>query len=459
MTAGNRPFHARKCEDIFVGRGDEQNFFREQVHEFLTHGGVRLVNFYGSGGVGKTTLLKRIMHELDDAKKVSAKYKKIFVLYHDFANGTDLREILQAWKAELENFGCEFPYFELGNFHLFLKEGTKIDKPQLKSWIEKNPWLNRAKDALKSTTNFSNAAVPGAVAVATIEDITVDALGIIPGVNTVNELAKLFNNYLATKKTGDRLKKNASLEAEITRRANLRNPEALRTYLPTLFAQDIFDWSNGEKKFVVCLDTCEVLDGKKLGANNLHRDWWLHGDKNVDGLIAKMSNTIWVFASRNKLDEKFLSRRLDFLSDDEARIFLTNASVDENFHDEIIKFSGGYPVFLKSFVKRKDEFADTAIKEIAAEIRTKLVERMLRDLSADERTMLQRLCLLESWTDELARKKLPKFNPHTYQRLKDLSFIRRDSGTFRLEPTIQKFLLPHVKEDPTLKFLADEMLD
>lgn len=83
--------------------------------------------------------------------------------------------------------------------------------------------------------------------------------------------------------------------------------------------------------------------------NNLHRDWWLQGDKNVDGLIAKMSNTLWVFARRNKLNEKILSRRLDFLPDDEARIFLTNASVDENFHDEIIKFSGGYPVFPKKF--------------------------------------------------------------------------------------------------------------
>gem|GEM_PF-6979970 len=136
------------------------------------------------------------------------------------------------------------------------------------------------------TTNFSDAVVPGAVAVTTIAEITIDALGIIPGVKTVNELAKAFNNYLAANKTKAQLDKNKSLLEELERRAGLRNLDALKNYLPTLFAQDIFDWAGGDKKFVVFLDSCEVLTGgKKLAANNLPRDWWLIGES---GLILQM---------------------------------------------------------------------------------------------------------------------------------------------------------------------------
>ena len=427
MAIGNRTFHARKREDIFVGRNAEQDLFRAQCQKLLTVGGISVLNYYGIGGIGKTALLNRNMRELSGR----AQYKNFIVLYHDFANGTDLCDILQMWKGELENFGCEFPYFELGNFYLFLKEGnTDIDKPKMKSWFEKNTWLNRAKNSLNVTTNFSDAAVPGAVAVTTIAEITIDALGIIPGVKTVNELAKALNNYLAANKTKAQLDKNKSLLEELERRAGLRNLDALKNYLPTLFAQDIFDWAGGEKKFVVFLDSCEVLTGdKKLAANNLPRDWWLIGES---GLILQMPATLWVAASRNKLSwsgAEIISQRLDSLTDNDTRALLEKSKVEESLREKILEAANDYPLFIVELAKKK----------VIGEVREEIIERILRDLNATERTTLQRLNELKIWTDEIVRAE--KFNPHTYRKLKELSFIQSaEEKFFTLDPTLQKIL-------------------
>ena len=427
MSIGNRTFHARKRENIFVGRDAEQDLFRAQCQKLLTAGGISVLNYYGIGGIGKTALLNRNMRELSGR----AQYKNFIVLYHDFANGTDLCDILQMWKGELEKFGCEFPYFELGNFYLFLKEGnTDIDKPKMKSWFEKNTWLNRAKNSLNMTTNFFDAVVPGAIAVTTIAEITIDALGIIPGVKTFNELAKALNNYLAANKTKAQLDKNKNLLEELESRAKLRNLDELKNYLPTLFDQDIFDWAGGEKKFVVFLDSCEVLTGgKKLAANNLPRDWWLIGE---DGLILQMPATLWVAASRNKLSwsgAEIISQRLDSLTDDDTRALLEKSKVEESLREKILEAAKGYPIFLVELIKKK----------VIAEVREKIIERILRDLNATERTTLQRLNELKIWTAEIIRAE--KFNPHTYRKLKELSFIQpAEENFFTLDPTLQKIL-------------------
>lgn len=427
MAIGNRTFHAVRRKDIFVGRDAEQNLFRAQCQKLLTTGGGGVLNYYGIGGIGKTALLNRIMRELDGR----AQYKKIVVLYHDFANGTDLRDILQAWKGVLENLGCEFPYFDLGNFYLLLREGnTDPDKPKIKSRLEKNPWLNRAKDALNKTANLSDVVVPAAVAVTTIAEVTVDALGIIPGVKTVSEIAKALNNYIAVNDTQAQLNKNKSLYDELNRRAELRNTDALKNYLPTLFAQDIFDWAGGNKKFVVVLDSCEVLTGeKKLNANNLPCDWWLIGE---GGLIRQMPATLWLTASRNKLPwsgAEIISQRLNSLIEDDARTLLEKAAVEESLREKFLAAAKGYPLFLVELSKKK----------VIDDVRAEITERILRNLSAVERTMLQRLCALGKWTDEIVRAE--KFNPHTYRRFKQLAFVKpAEENFFTLDPTLQKIL-------------------
>ena len=341
--------------------------------------------------------------------------------------------ILRQWKGELEKFGCEFPYFETSDFYLFLKEGVNnIDKPLMKSW------LNRAKDNLEKLTGFSNSTVPVVVAFTTIADISVEALGVIPGINSVNALVKLLNQYLAANKTNAQLGKNKNLLDELERRAGLRNPHELEEYLPTLFAQDIFDWAGGDKKLVIFLDSCELIGGKKMGADNLPLDWWLAGEY---GLISQMPATLWVAASRNKLTwaDGIEQRHLNLLPESEAEELLKRLSVEENLRGEIIKLAAGYPLFLVELARQKPQSKEQ-LEEIFAELREEILVRTLRDLSPTEKTLLQNLSRLISWTDAEARA-IPNFNPHGYRKLKGLSFVQSDgAGKFFLEPVLQKIL-------------------
>ena len=424
----------RRHADKFVGRADEQNIFLAECTNLLKGNDSHCINFYGAGGVGKTALINQLMKSLDRLKSFKSEYKDVYILYHDFANEIKMRTILRQWKGELEKFGCEFPYFETSDFYLFLKEGVNnIDKPLMKSW------LNRAKDNLEKLTGFSNSAVPGAVAFTTIADISVEALGVIPGINSVNSLVNLLNQYIAANKTNEQLRKNKSLLDELERRAGLRNPHELEEYLPTLFAQDIFDWAGGDKKFVVFLDSCELIDSKKLGADNLPLDWWLASE---DGLISQMPATLWVVASRNKLTwtNDIEQRHLNLLTESEAAELLKRLSVEENLRGEIIKLAAGYPLFLVELARRKSQPKEQ-LDKIFAEIREEILERTLRDLSSTEKTLLQNLSQLNSWTDAEARRAIPNFNPHGYRKLKELSFVQSDgAGKFFLEPALQKIL-------------------
>lgn len=276
----------RRHTDKFVGRTDEQNLFLADCADLLKGNDSYCINFYGAGGVGKTALLNQLMKSLDRLKSFKSEYKDVYILYHDFANGINMRMILRQWKGELEKFGCE------------------------------------------------------------------------------------------------------------------------------------------------------LIDFKNLGGDNLCPNWWLAGE---DGLILQMPATLWVTAGRNKLTwaEGIEQRHLNLLTESETAELLKRLSVEENLRGEIIKLAAGYPLFLIELARRKTQLDD----EIISQVREEILERILRDLSPTEKTLLQNLSRLISWTDAEARRAIPNFNPEGYRKLKGLSFVQSDgAGKFFLEPALQKIL-------------------
>ena len=124
------------------------------------------------------------------------------------------------------------------------------------------------------------------------------------------------------------------------------------------------------------------------------------------------------------------------LTESEADELLKRLSVEETLRGEIIKLAAGYPLFLVELARRRSQLNDETISEIREEI----LERILRDLSPTEKTLLQNFSRLNSWTDAEARA-IPNFNPHGYRKLKELSFVQSDdAGKFFLEPALQKIL-------------------
>jgi len=117
------------------------------------------------------------------------------------------------------------------------------------------------------------------------------------------------------------------------------------------------------------------------------------------------------------------------LTDDDTRALLEKSKVEESLREKILEAANSYPLFIVELAKKK----------VIGEVREEIIERILRDLNATERTTLQRLNELKIWTDEIVRAE--KLNPHTYRKLKELSFIQpAEENFFTLDPTLQKIL-------------------
>ena len=259
------------------------------------------------------------------------------------------------------------------------------------------------------------------------------------------------NKQLSEKATKKRQKAHAEIFEELKERAKSHNPAELKEFLPTLFAQDVSDWAGDKKKFVIFLDTCEVLSEKNLGANNLPPDWWL-ADKKRGGLIFTMPTTLWTFAGRNKLtwrepelQSNTESHMLKNLSEPEAAKLLTNANVSGNFHYAITKLTEGYPLYIEACADAHEELSHKVGEVVTADkvieqARVLILERLLKNLDARGKTMLQELSEFDTWTDALARKKLSNFNPHTYEKIKNLSFVEVEGSSYRLSPLFRKII-------------------
>ena len=472
----------------FVGRAEPRAAFWKRYDQMIRDG-TTLINFYGAGGVGKSRLLIQLVNEIDQKKKnYSEIFKNIHVLYHDFVNGTDKRAILNRWKNELEKVGCEFPYFETGDFYLSLKQGAKnIDKPKMKSWLEKNKWLKFVKDELNNASNFSDAAIPGLNAAAELADVTNDALSIFPGIKSITVLVGAIDRILAERDLVKKLEEHSILREELNRRLVARNSSELEEYLPMLFAQDVCDWADNAakpQKFIIFLDTYELLTtegsiGTELASNNTYSDWWLRDDAmGHEGLIFTMPSTLWVIAGRNKLNwqgefnknlEQYL---LKMLSDDDANKFLERAGIDnQQLRNEIAKFTNGYPLYLDACVDVYDKYIIKNSMEppadyIIEQSNQVLIERILKYLDTDARTMIMCLSVIGKWTDNIAHNVVENFNPHTYMRVKNFAYIETmiielDGNTkeiYQLVKTLQDILLKFIDNNKELGNLKNDTI-
>ena len=150
------------------------------------------------------------------------------------------------------------------------------------------------------------------------------------------------------------------------------------------------------------------------------------------------------------------------LSPEDAGQFLLKAGIkNENLRGELVKLTEGYPIFLDLCVdvyveyKRQNNNNEPTIKDFGSK-RQDVVARILRYIIEDKddaaRDMLEFLCMLNVWTDELAfdigKKALEKFSRNTYKRVKNFSFIQEeqieneDISLFYLPLSLFVFNLP-----------------
>ena len=456
----------------FIGRNEELKFFWNNYKKVSEKNIIKVLSYYGTGGVGKTRLLNKLMQELDRRNRLLQNKISCNYIYYDFDNNFDMRAILQTLKTQLSAYGCEFPLFDTGDFLYALKIGkSDINPPKAKSLIDKSQYLCKIKPHFDKIGGGLDAIFSGV------------GLRALPEV--INFIDRYLAEYLENNKILDDVHKE--IKSQLFNRRQAPNPNELYEYLPVLFAQDVRDWIEATgSNLVVFLDSYEVLVNEVNAQRK--RDLWLrNASGGIDGIIFLIPNTLWVIAGRSKLrwgaefDYDLEQHLMKPFNHDEADTFLQKTGVDNiGLRNEIIELTKGLPIFLNFCADTYDEYMRNheSIPDIAQfkSKRQDVFDELVKYMSAEIQDMIKFLCVLNMWTDNIAKEigknAMSNFSGTIYEQTKNFSFIQNkliqkdefDVNLFTFDRTVQSILFPNCDEfirtktlDAANKYFADTL--
>ena len=472
----------------FTNRVEPRTAFWNRLDKMLNECGSLLLTYYGTGGIGKSGLLNKVISEFENRR---AEFPNICYLSHDFVNGTDFRSILTHWKSELKKQGCEFPFFETGDFFLSLKQGVSpklLEEPEVRSIVEKNKWIGLLKDKLELFTKPSDNKLSTSRPMTMLDIVDkLPEIDIMPGGKVIASIMSAINKKLSKDELDKRMNEHAELKAELIERIESHVLSDLEEFLPTLFAHDVCDWAGDpdepeSKKLIIFLDTYELLTGtleNQLSENNLYRDWWIRNDSSDRlGLLFQLPPTLWVISGRNKLrwtgeaGDALEQHLITALSENDAHQFLMKCGIlSRELRDRICRLTQGYPLYLdlcldtyEEFCRRFDRVPTSEDFGISLD---KLIERLLKYMDSSTRMMVECLSLLGTWTDDMAHHIVAgvRNDVNLYINVKKFSFIQsqlfelggRTEEIFQFDRTLQKFLNASIKSTPEFRPMLAEM--
>ena len=419
---------------IFTDREEPRAAFwksYETYHQNMAEGesDIRVLNYYGIGGIGKSRLLKQLMTELDE------RISKPKYVYFDLNIHQESRAVLEALKNKLSSaYGFNFPLFELGVYNYAKKIGEDANAPEIKAYIEKSPFLS----------------------------VLFSVAGKIPVASTAAEILSYADKGFAYARTYllNHRKELVSIES--------KEATELYDYLPYLFAQDMTNnLEEAKKPMVLFLDTYErVVNEMASVGEPLNNDLWVRGE---DGLVQNIPNVLWVIAGREKLKwERFdpewnsaLEQHiLGNLGPVDSDSFLASAGVGgAKLRKQLYELTDGTPVYLDLCV---DRFHDMTAKGIVPTIENfgdnlySLIERFVRYMDDNKKDIVYVLACMQQWDDELitdiAGSVLANFSLSTYERVKDFSFIiESGDGLYNIHQTVGSVLLNNCPETIKLR--------
>ena len=417
---------------IFTDREEPRKSFWKKYKEFknvMHDGDIKVLAYYGIGGIGKSSLLNKLISEMDDAASSGTISKSLHV-YFDFNVKQERCAVFESIRNKLVNdYNFDFPLFDLGCYAYAKKIGDNTNKPVIKAFAERSKIL----------------------------DLTLDIVKELPIVGFAARMIRLADKGLAIYK--NTIHENQDIFCKIEN----KSAEELYEYIPYLFAKDLaFNMKDETEPLVIFLDTYEQLVNEMAPIGEpLNKDLWLRDEKN--GLIVNTPNVLWVIAGREKLKwqqftdwgDSLEQHILGSLSKQDASSFLKNAGItDDNLIDGIYNLTQGTPVYLDLCVDRYTSLMSNGetpkTSDFGQNIYT-LIERFARYMDDSKKDIVYILSCLKNWTDEMVLEIGPKilsnFSATTYEKVKGFSFvIQSDKTSFNLHQTVGETLYKNCPE-------------
>ncbi len=425
------------ASNLFTDREEPQESFERKLavmNEYRKE--ISLVqNFYGIGGIGKTSFKNRLVHLLDGDKSIPRRYffeNDDISTYHltiDFEHSefrTDKIILLKAFRNQilLQIPKACFYYFDTAMILYLKKLGLNIDEDKAAaSFLNDNQWL-------------------GAI---------VNGLGVLPVIGWSSNLIQAIDNaYGAISQM--RTKWDERGDQLITQLVGMESDE-IEKIIHQFF---IFDMNKNiendiiDRPLVVFMDTYEkYVDTLNSDTLKITNDYWLRKDE--DCLIKSINGVFWVIFGREKLDwtdditywgefkeeqpfktmteedKKDLSMQiiefhlLGDLSCKDSVSYLEKAGVDNvTLRNQIFELTKGTPLFLDICVRQYY----SVIKEREPQISDfgnsldELVSRYIQNMPDHYQKMSFFLAVLGHWTDELALE----IGPHVFDEFSEYRY-------------------------------------
>ncbi|MDD3219689.1 MAG: hypothetical protein PHC41_12670 [Lachnospiraceae bacterium] len=399
--------------------------------------------YYGIGGIGKTTLLDKLIS--DNFKNPNPKQNigKYYIKY-DFETSNNEKQILTALRnmlIKLDSRKFSFVQFDLACLKYAEQTGSG------------NDLIEKSNDFIESSPLLKAALEVG---------------GAIPIASTFTQIISAINES-KNAIIGFDMKRSANrISAELN---NLQENEILQK-LPEYFSMDLNKCTEKLKKpLVIFLDTYEKL-ANYLDADIKSKDDWLV-DPNR-GIISQSNHILWVLAGRDKpqfdwesmgfqtlehqtLDQvenpdEYVESKLHLLgnlSDTDAIGFLTSAQIPERYHSDIYNLTMGNPLWLdvavgfyENSINRGTSFSISGIKSAS-----KMLERYIKYMDNDMQDLVKQLAILGKW-DNNSLSIINNINYTIYDKIKRSCMIHsEDSEYFYMHSLIRENICEFCKQE------------
>ncbi|MBE6037553.1 MAG: tetratricopeptide repeat protein [Clostridiales bacterium] len=406
-----------KASSLFTDREEPRIAFwhkYDTVRRTLDSGDIHVLTYYGIGGIGKSSLLKKLMEEMDERLEDPG------YVYYDLNLSQDSRTVLKALKNKLESaYKFRFPLFELALYFYGKKVGEDVKAPEAGQLAKKSPLVELAMDLLGETPLLGS----------TVKFLELTDKGV-----------SVLRTYL----------KNHKRELD---QLQGQEPEEVLQRLPEFFALDLQrNLEDQEQPLVIFLDTYErLVNEMEASGESLEKDLWLRGE---NGLVQNVSGVLWVIAGREKLkwakfdhdwESAMEQHLLGNLSAQDSTQFLALAGVEEEaLRSQLYELTGGTPVYLDLCVGQYHNIRSRGEQPeigLFGNDTQSLIQRFARYMDDSHKDLVYLMSALQRWNDslffDLADRVLPGFSPTTYEKVKEFSFIiQADEEEYNIHQTV-----------------------
>jgi len=385
----------KKANDLFTDREDPRRAFWD-VYNSMVPGEYTAIGYYGIGGIGKSTLLKKLVSEIDEKIPESKGLDHIMYSFEDYTS-KEVFLFQLSRQMKLRNKGLEFPLFDEAIAKICREGNRDIEKMKadVVESFSQNPLIGTA-------LSFLGEFLPG----------------VDPATRIAEKVVELTNNAVSAyeRKHG----KNAVLYNQI---AYSDNKTLINDYLHEYFIFDVnaamkkrtrplVIFLDGYEKYVDILNNAELVTGKD---NWIHYNWLR---------LVNIPNTLWVVAGREKMNwkEDVLPKeqlhRVGDLSEKDAMEYFEKAGVsDETLIPQLCKLCNGTPVYMDLCVKTYVEISkmrEPVIDDFGKDT-SELAQRYLTCMDKPTRRLLELIAWLPNvWTKNMVTDIVKMVNYDSY---------------------------------------------